>query len=182
MEPIDTVPTTPYITKGILGGINTPIEPAEAVIAAANPLSYFFSFIEGIIKEPIAATVAGPEPEIAAKNILANTVTIAKPPAIKPINTVAKFKSLFEIPPWLIKTPDKIKKGIAIKGKLSSDEKAFWIITLGEELVAKTIVTKEATPKDKAIGTPINMRRNIVPKSKAIVILSPPFHKGLYRL
>src|SRR5699024_5587707 len=115
MEPIDTVPTTPYITKGILGGINTPIEPAEAVIAAANPLSYFFSFIEGIIKEPIAATVAGPEPEIAAKNILANTVTIAKPPAIKPINTVAKFKSLFEIPPWLIKTPAKIKKGIAIK-------------------------------------------------------------------
>src|SRR5690625_593644 len=99
IEPMETVPTTPYITNGILGGINTPIEPAEAVIAAANPGLYLFSFIEGIINEPIAATVAGPEPEIAAKNMLANTVTIANPPVIKPINTVAKFNNLLEIPP-----------------------------------------------------------------------------------
>ena len=53
-----------------------------AVIAAAKPASYLRSFIEGIIKEPIAETVAGPEPEIAAKNIQASTVTIARPPVI----------------------------------------------------------------------------------------------------
>ena len=60
----------------------TPIVPAAAVIAAAKPASYLRSFIDGIIKEPIAETVAGPEPEIAAKNIHASTVTIARPPVI----------------------------------------------------------------------------------------------------
>src|SRR5699024_6203205 len=105
IAPIETVPTTPYMTNGILGGISTPIEPAEAVIAAANPLLYLFSLMEGIINDPIAATVAGPEPDIAAKNMLANTVTIARPPEINPINTVAKFNNLLEIPPCPIRTP-----------------------------------------------------------------------------
>src|SRR5690625_315164 len=99
MDPIETVPTTPYITNGILGGINTPMEPAEAAIAAAKPLLYFCSFIEGIINDPIAATVAGPDPEIAAKNILASTVTIANPPVIKPTKTDAKGSNLLDIPP-----------------------------------------------------------------------------------
>ena len=67
IDPMDTVPTTPYITNGILSGISTPIEPAETVIATANPPLYLGSFIEGIINDPIAATVAGPESEIAAK-------------------------------------------------------------------------------------------------------------------
>src|SRR5699024_8081966 len=125
MDPIETVPTTPYITNGILGGINTPIEPAEAVIAAAKPGLYLCSFIAGIIKEPIAATVAGPDPDIAAKNILASTVTIASPPVIKPISTLARFNSLFEIPPVLINTPARRKKGIAINGKLTRDVNAF---------------------------------------------------------
>ncbi len=60
----------------------TPIVPAAAVIAAAKPASYFLSFIEGIIKDPMAETVAGPEPEMAAKNIQARTVTIARPPTM----------------------------------------------------------------------------------------------------
>ena len=51
----------------MLGGIMTPIVPAAAVIAAAKPASYFLSFIEGIIKDPMAETVAGPEPEMAAR-------------------------------------------------------------------------------------------------------------------
>src|SRR5699024_3949655 len=110
MEPIETVPTTPYITNGILGGINTPIDPAEAVIAAANPGLYCRSYIDGIIKDPIAATVAGTELEIAAKNVLANTVTIAKPPVINPIKTVAKFNNLLDIPPDPINAPANIKK------------------------------------------------------------------------
>ena len=34
----------------------------------------------GIISVPIAATVAGPDPDIAAKNMQARIVTHAKPP------------------------------------------------------------------------------------------------------
>ena len=77
----------------------TPIEPATAVSAAAKSSSYFFAFMAGIIKDPIADTVAGPEPEIAAKNIHAVTVTIASPPITAPTIAFARVTSLFEIPP-----------------------------------------------------------------------------------
>src|SRR5699024_316803 len=126
------------------------------------------------MNEPIAAIVAGPDPDIAAKNILAKTVTIARPPVINPINTLAKFNNRLDIPPVLINTPAKIKNGIAISGKLSKDVKAFCTITLGDELVAKTIVIKEESPNDTAIGTPMNIKRKNNPKSKIIVIISPP--------
>src|SRR5699024_3622248 len=115
--------------------------------------------------------------EIAAKNMLANTVTIAKPPVINPIKTVAKFNNLLDIPPDPIYAPANIKKRIAINGKLSRDVKAFRIITLTKELVANAIVNNDAIPRESAIGTPINIRRNIVPNNNATVILFPPFHK-----
>jgi len=91
----------------------TPIVPAAAEIAVANPASYPFSFMAGIIKEPIAETVAGPEPEIAAKNIQANTVTMAKPPVMKPTKLSARFTRRFDMPPCNIRAPAKIKNGIA---------------------------------------------------------------------
>ncbi|GEM79087.1 hypothetical protein VSU01S_13320 [Vibrio superstes NBRC 103154] len=61
--------------NGILGGIITPIIPAEAVRAEEKSFLYPCCVIEGIMFEPIAATVAGAEPEIAAKNIDAMTFT-----------------------------------------------------------------------------------------------------------
>ena len=97
----------------------TPIVPAAAVIAAAKPASYLRSFIEGIMNEPIAETVAGPEPEIAAKNIQARTVTIASPPVMNPTKASARLTSLREIPPPHISAPARIKNGIASNGKES---------------------------------------------------------------
>ena len=44
-----------------------PIPPEEATMAVANLLSYPASFMAGISTPPMAATVAGPDPEIAAK-------------------------------------------------------------------------------------------------------------------
>ncbi len=53
--------------NGTLGGIKIPNVPP----AATSPKEYFLSYpaasIAGIIIEPIAAAVAGEEPEIAAK-------------------------------------------------------------------------------------------------------------------
>jgi hypothetical protein len=77
------------------------------------------------MKEPMADTVAGPDPEIAAKNIHARVVTIASPPVRKPTRLLAKFNRRLETPPYLIRFPARIKKGMAIKGKESRAAKAF---------------------------------------------------------
>jgi hypothetical protein len=152
ISPTDTPAITPYKTKGILGGIMTPMVPAAAVIAVANPSLYCFSFIDGIIKEPIAETVAGPDPDIAAKNMQANIVTKANPPVIQPTKLSAKLTNLLDIPQLYIKLPAKIKKGIAKRGKLSKVAKAFCITPIIGRLEVSNIVIIVANPKPTPIG------------------------------
>ncbi len=65
---------------GTDGGIRMPSVPPDAVMPPANAGEYPWRTIAGIMIEPIAATVGGPEPEIAAKNMHASTVTMARPP------------------------------------------------------------------------------------------------------
>src|SRR5699024_6676905 len=125
MLPTETPPITPYKTNGILGGMMTPIDPAEAATADAKPPSYLRAIIAGIIKPPIAATVAGPDPEIAAKNIQATMLTMLNPPAIQPTKADANANSLLETPPFPIRIPASIKNGIASKGNESSEVNAF---------------------------------------------------------
>ena len=60
-----------------------------------------------------AATVAGPEPDTAAKNMHTNTVTMAIPPVILPKKTLQTFKIREDTPPAPIKSPDKMNNGIA---------------------------------------------------------------------
>lgn len=66
-SPIDTPVIMPYTTKEILGGIIVPREPEIADSAPEKDLSYPSAIIAGIRIEPTAATVAVPEPDIAAK-------------------------------------------------------------------------------------------------------------------
>ncbi|MPM95263.1 hypothetical protein SDC9_142417 [bioreactor metagenome] len=73
----------------------------------------------GIIIDPMAAVVAAPEPDIAAKNIQATIDTRPRPPDIQPIRVFAKLINLLDIPPLSIRLPASIKKGTAIKGKES---------------------------------------------------------------
>ena len=75
----------------------------------------------GITIVPTAATVAGPEPETAAKNIQTSTVTIAKPPVTLPKNILQTFKILVDTPPALIKSPARINIGIAKIGNESQE-------------------------------------------------------------
>src|SRR5690625_661776 len=180
--PIETPPITPYIIKGILGGIITPIEPADAVTAAAKPVSYFLFSIDGIIIDPIAATVAGPEPDIAAKNMLAKTVTIANPPTKYPTNTSANLSKRSDTPPSFIKTPVKINNGIAKREKESSEVKAWVTIEPSGRSVATTIVNNADKPKDIAIGTPSNIATKKLMNKTAMVILPPPrwLHLAMY--
>ena len=64
---------------------------------------------------PTATTVAGEDPDTAAKKVQARTADIARPPLICPTHAIANLTSHFATPPVLIKAPPKIKKGIAIK-------------------------------------------------------------------
>src|SRR5699024_9231527 len=128
IAPTDTLPTAPYTTNGMEGGMMTPMEPAAAVTPEENPLAYLLAIIAGIMKLPMAATVAGPDPAIAAKNIQATIVTSDRPPVIQPTSAVARSKSRFEIPPRPINIPARIKNGIANRENESNDVNAFWAI------------------------------------------------------
>ena|SRR5690625_2797940 len=125
----------------------------------------------GIINEPIDATVAGPDPEIAEKNMQATTVTMANPPTTNPINASAKLSSLLEIPPLPISNPAKINKGIAISGKESNAVNAFCTYVVNGMLSLKKTTTNSV---DKPIEMPIGTLRNINkindPKSAKVVI------------
>ena len=69
--------------------------------------------------EPTAATVAGPEPETAAKNMHTSTVTMAIPPVMRPKNTLQTLRMRRDTPPAPIRSPAKINIGTAKMGKES---------------------------------------------------------------
>ena len=65
--------------------------------------------------DPIAAVVAGAEPDIDPKKVHAAVVTCANPPGYLPKKQLARFTRRVETPPKDIMFPARIKKGIAIK-------------------------------------------------------------------
>ncbi|MPM59724.1 hypothetical protein SDC9_106570 [bioreactor metagenome] len=75
--------------------------------------------------EPMAVTVAGPEPEIAAKNMQPMMVAIPSPPVNFPTAASAMLTIRRAIPPKAIRFPASIKKGMAISVKESRPVKAF---------------------------------------------------------
>jgi len=86
--------------------------------------------ISGYIMLPMAMTVAGPEPDRAAKNAQARITTIAKPPRILPTSASQNSVSRLEMPPSDIRLPPRINSGIAIMEKELSAVKIFWLMTV----------------------------------------------------
>ena len=62
---------------------------------------------------PRAATVAGPDPEMAAKKQATRTQTIATPPRRWPTQASARWMSLREMPEASMILPPRMKKGMA---------------------------------------------------------------------
>src|SRR5699024_11082683 len=123
--PVDSSGTDPDRISGIEGGIKIPNVPA----AATNPIVYFFSYpaltIIGIITVPIAPAVAGLDPDIAAKIRHVTIVTTESPPFKCPIHTSIHSIKYFEMPPFAIIKPAKIKPGIAINVVLLTPSNIF---------------------------------------------------------
>ncbi|MCY1462791.1 hypothetical protein D9M71_806010 [compost metagenome] len=63
--------------------------------------------------EPTAATVAGLEPDSAAKSMQASTAAIARPPRMWPTQALAKSIRRRATPPVVMKAPASRKNGIA---------------------------------------------------------------------
>ncbi|MDT4890816.1 hypothetical protein FQZ97_1277580 [compost metagenome] len=63
--------------------------------------------------EPTAATVAGLDPDSAAKSMQASTAAIAKPPRMWPTQALAKSMRRRATPPVVMKAPASRKNGIA---------------------------------------------------------------------
>ena len=81
----------------------------------AKSLGYPALTMPAITIVPIAATVAGDEPETAAKIIQATTEAIAIPPLMWPTILIANLIILFATPPVERNDDERIKNGIASK-------------------------------------------------------------------
>src|SRR3954449_8336708 len=86
--PTETLVDTAYSTIGIDGGMRIPSEPEVVITPAPKRFGNPCATIAGRITEPIATTVAGDEPEMAANSAHATTPDKARPPYQWPTNAV----------------------------------------------------------------------------------------------
>src|SRR3954468_10664785 len=78
--PTDVLVATEYITITIDGGIRMPSAPDVVITPAPKRFGKPCATIAGRMIEPIATTVAGEDPETAAKSAQAIPPASAKPP------------------------------------------------------------------------------------------------------
>ena len=115
-----------YTTKAILGGMTMAMELEVAISAVENGAEKPpCSTIAGISTAPRAATVAGPEPEIAPKKQATITHTMAIPPFLCPTQVSTNLISRLEIPAFAMMLPDSTKNGIARSRNLLIPEYMF---------------------------------------------------------
>lgn len=116
---------------------------------AENPPS---STMAGIKTAPSAATVAGPEPEIAPKKQATITHTIAMPPLLCPTQVLTNLMRRLEIPALAMIFPDKTKNGIASSRNLLMPEYIL-VATIVRDVPEYRIAHTEDRPRQIAIGT-----------------------------
>ena len=114
MSAMDVPVMEAYTTKAILGGMTMAMELEVAISAVENGAEKPpCSTIAGISTAPRAATVAGPEPEMAPKKQATITHTMAIPPFLWPTQVSTNLISRLEIPAFAMMFPDSTKNGIA---------------------------------------------------------------------
>ena len=143
---------------------------AEAILAAAANLRSYPSFSSrGIITPPTAMEAATEEPDMDPNSVLPRILVWARPPGIKPTNSLAKLISFWAIPPEFIRTPHKIKKGTAIKEKLSTPVIIFWLATkvAKSKSMTQAVVRTDETIRLMDTGTlRASSRKNVPIKIK----------------
>ena len=123
---MDTPVMDAYTTNAILGGMTMAMELEGAISAVENGAEKPpCSTMAGISTAPRAATVAGPEPEIAPKKQATITHTMAIPPFLCPTQVSTNLISRLEIPAFAMMFPDSTKNGIARSRNLLIPEYMF---------------------------------------------------------
>ena len=95
----------------------------------------------GIIIKPMAATVAEPVPEIAAKNIHATIATMPRPPVNRSKTIRPKSRSLREMPPFPMISPANVNNGTAASVKEFSPA-VIPLTKLSPEMTSSTLIKK----------------------------------------
>ena len=80
---------------------------------------------------PTAAASATAEPEMPPKSVEAAMLTWPRPPRTWPISEPAKATMRAAMPPLTIRSPAKMKNGIAISVKTETPEARRWNTTSG---------------------------------------------------
>lgn len=168
----DSPDAIPYIINGMLGGIITPNPPEIATKAVLKILSYPNETKTGIVMLPTAATVAGPDPDIAPKNRQVATTEHGIPAVSFPKNSENTSNILLDIPPLAIIIPDNTNIGTAISGKLSIPPTIERTMNcpLAVKLGSNIPGSMEAITNDRDIGIAINMQIAKIPTVKIDVI------------
>ena len=96
-----------------LGGTRMPSTELAMVRQVAKSLSYPWSSIILISMGPRDAQSAEEEPEMPPKKKEATTLTMAAPPLNQPTSSFEKSIRVSVIPPALISSPIRMKKGTA---------------------------------------------------------------------
>ncbi len=103
---------------------------------------------------PSAATVAGPDPEIAPKKQATITHTMAMPPLLCPTQVSTNLTSLLEIPAFAMIFPESTKNGIARRRNLLIPAYIL-VATMVREVPEYRIAQTEDSPRQIAMGTPM---------------------------
>ncbi len=109
----------------------------------------------------MADAVATAEPEIEPNNMAAMVLTNARPPGNMPTRTFAKSIRRLAIPPLFMSCPDRMKKGMASRTKLSSPVamRCATVVRAGPPWILISMVATVAMPMLKEMGTPMIRRK-----------------------
>ena len=123
---------------------------------------------------PMAATVAGPDPEIAAKNMQVRIATMPNPPVRLPSRESQKLISRLEMPPPSIRLPEIMNRGIASRGKESVEVNIRCTTTSSGVLLANCRATKLEDARTTQMGAPMMaVMRNVDSRNMPIIQLPP---------
>ena len=131
------------------------------------------SIMAGIRTIPSAATVAGPEPEIAPKKQATITHTMAIPPFLWPTQVSTKRISRLEMPAFAIMFPDNTKNGMARSKNLLIPEYIL-VATMVRDVPEYRIAQIEDRPRQIPIGIPRIRKTKNERKRIALIIFSVP--------
>ena len=133
----------------------------------------------GTIIAPTAATVPGPEPEMAAKNVQARIVVMPRPPYMRPTSILATSMICRVILPYSISEPATTKQGMASSVKiLMPSNSELWMTERGSMLSPSSKAAEEAIMSDMKMGMPKSMVTASVMRAISIVDIRHPPQSG----